>query len=426
VLALTISVWALRTHEALMAVYAFWTLALLAYPIWEMMVLAGTGIIGPPRWLLKLNPVWLSFSPYLAPNQVDWTDFAVFVVGALGLSAALALLAVARLRPVTIHVTSRPSGTRQPKARLSLVGRLTRVLPGPSLDGNPVLWREWHSNQPSRITRLIGWGYAGGITFGGVAALYSIFWYGATRGNAAGLFVILLGIGLGLLLLSVTAATTLAEERVRGSLDVLLATPLRTRAILWGKWWGAFRIVPVVAFWPTMIIAALAISRGRPPAPGTVVPRPEDPVLVVWAVGLIALVVLIHGAAITSLGLALATWIPRQGRAVGLCVAAYVLVAIGWIVVIVSLTRGPTLFVESLLSLSPVFAGGQLWEALQPPRYRRLPESLAAITAWLVLVGGFSILCKVLTYATFDRCLGRTPDWRDEGRLDLNASRRQA
>ena len=45
------------------------------------------------------------------------------------------------------------------------------------------------------------------------------FWgvYGAT----------LLG-QLGLLLLSVSAATALAEERVRGSLDVLLATPLPT------------------------------------------------------------------------------------------------------------------------------------------------------------------------------------------------------
>jgi hypothetical protein len=33
---------------------------------------------------------------------------------------------------------------------------------------------------------------------------------------------------LGLLLRSVSAATSLAEERVRGSLDVLLCTPLRS------------------------------------------------------------------------------------------------------------------------------------------------------------------------------------------------------
>ena len=47
-------------------------------------------------------------------------------------------------------------------------------------------------------------------------------------------------VSLGLLLLSVSAATSLAEERVRGSLDVLLCTPLSTRSILVGKWWGSF------------------------------------------------------------------------------------------------------------------------------------------------------------------------------------------
>ena len=36
-------------------------------------------------------------------------------------------------------------------------------------------------------------------------------------------------VGLGLLLLCVSAATSLAEERVRGSLDVLLSTPMSTR-----------------------------------------------------------------------------------------------------------------------------------------------------------------------------------------------------
>ena len=45
-------------------------------------------------------------------------------------------------------------------------------------------------------------------------------------------------VAVGLLLLSVGAATSLAEERVRGSLDVLLSTPMSTRSILAGKWWG--------------------------------------------------------------------------------------------------------------------------------------------------------------------------------------------
>ena len=57
-------------------------------------------------------------------------------------------------------------------------------------------------------------------------------------------------VSLGLLLLSVSAATSLAEERVRGSLDVLLCTPLSTRSILVGKWWGSFRQAAHVLVWP--------------------------------------------------------------------------------------------------------------------------------------------------------------------------------
>ena len=32
--ALAVSVWVTKTHEVLMAVYAFWTLAVLLYPLW--------------------------------------------------------------------------------------------------------------------------------------------------------------------------------------------------------------------------------------------------------------------------------------------------------------------------------------------------------------------------------------------------------
>ena len=43
---------------------------------------------------------------------------------------------------------------------------------------------------------------------------------------------------LGFLLASLSAPTVLAEERVRGSLDVLLTTPLPTDRIVLSKWWG--------------------------------------------------------------------------------------------------------------------------------------------------------------------------------------------
>ena len=152
-----------------------------------------------------------------------------------------------------------------------------------------------------------------------------------------GVFVILtLGVGLGLLLLSVMASTSLSEERTRGSLDVLLATPLPTASIVWGKWWGAFRIVPLLAFWPTVVIGVHPWSHStsnaclKTTAP-MAVPSSSTTGLETFLVVQMAMIVLVHGAAITSLGLAVATWIPRPGRAVRpFRVAAYVLVSVGW------------------------------------------------------------------------------------------------
>src|SRR6185437_14825982 len=118
-------------------------------------------------------------------------------------------------------------------------------------------------------------------------------------------------VSAGLLLLSVSAVTSLAEERQRGSLDVLLATPLSTRSIVLGKWWGAFRVVPPLTVLPVLIAAALATHTEFALAPV-----------------LIGALVVAYGAAITSLGLALATWLPRMDRAIGLTAGLYVFVLI--------------------------------------------------------------------------------------------------
>ena len=63
-------------------------------------------------------------------------------------------------------------------------------------------------------------------------------------------------VSIGLLLLSVSAATSLAEERDRGGLDVIMATPLETREIVWGKWWGTFAMVPRLAILPIWVTCA--------------------------------------------------------------------------------------------------------------------------------------------------------------------------
>ena len=49
-------------------------------------------------------------------------------------------------------------------------------------------------------------------------------------------------------------------------------------------------------------------------------------------IGLVLMIglILAYAAAITSLGLAVATWVPRLGRVITVSVMAYVLVAVGW------------------------------------------------------------------------------------------------
>ncbi|MEO6811784.1 MAG: ABC transporter permease, partial [Isosphaeraceae bacterium] len=61
-LALTLSVWAKKTHDVLMATYAVWVVLLLFQPIWELVAMSGPGVAGPPSWVLHLNPFWLAFA----------------------------------------------------------------------------------------------------------------------------------------------------------------------------------------------------------------------------------------------------------------------------------------------------------------------------------------------------------------------------
>jgi hypothetical protein len=121
------------------------------------------------------------------------------------------------------------------------------------------------------------------------------------------------------------------------------------------------------------------------------------------------MIVLVHGAALTSLGLALATWVPRQGRAVGFCVAAYLMVSVGWIILIAALSpRAPNGNVESLACLSPIFGSLYLWEHIV---FQHEVAWVFAVTIlWLGVVAGVAVLLYALTLATFDRCLGRTSD----------------
>jgi ABC-type transport system involved in multi-copper enzyme maturation permease subunit len=392
-LALLLSVWGRKTHEVLLVNYLVWIVFLLAAPIGDLIVLTLGSRLPPPGGTVPnllgwTNPFILAFAPYDAPGTTGLLEPVVYLAVCLGLSAALTGIAILTVRRVTVRQLGQASRPRRLLARLRLPG----IPFGPSLDRNPVLWREWHRRRPSRWMLLVWLVYA--VLCGGFVAL-AVFVERTTTGprrppNELPVFANALIVVVGLLLVSVTSSTSLAEERVRGSLDVLLTTPLTTRAIVAGKWWGAYRTVVLLAVLPGFLAGELMVLHGF---------RWEGLVLVP--------LVLAYGAALTSLGLAVATWISRLGRAVACSVTAYVLMAIAWPLAIVALFSRDNFWGPGLAMGSPFFGGAFLTLQLQPVPKGDLEHIGTWAVGWTIFYFGVAVLLYGLTLRTFNRCLGR-------------------
>ena len=406
-LALALSVWGRKTHEVLLATYAFGIFWLLSAPMWAGLVLML------PRWprvwlpghlaLLPYNPVFLVLAPLGAPpglGPVGLGAQAWFCTLGLLTSALLAAAATWRIRAVVIQQAGRGEATRRAHrptgARRGPLARLARLLPSPSLDGNPVLWREWHRRRPSRWSVAV-WGLFGVLSGGfSLWAIVAALAGAGPGGSDTGAVISGVHVSAGLLLLSVSAVTCLGEERQRGSLDVLLATPLSTRSIVLGKWWGAFRGVPPLTVLPVLIAAALATHSG-------------------FAVGpaLIGGLVVAYGAAITSLGLALATWLPRMDRAIGLTAGLYVVVLIGAIPAgTILFGKGPGAAGHGLASASPFWGVGfssAMFGGTAGPG-QDIGEHAVWLVLWIFVYGLVAFGLLLATLRTFNRCLGRLDD----------------
>ena len=387
-MALALSVWARKTHEVLLATYLVWGVWLLILPIAGEV--SGWYGLGPPRWVEVIDPFWIAFAPYAEPGAVGPVHDAAYFGACLVTSAVLIAVAVLRTRAVTIRQADGVRPRRGPSRLAIALRRQVRAWPGPSLDANPVLWREWHRGHPSLWGRAVAWAYIGLASAAtAIAIVQSLTW-----GNGTELAPWVNGIqaSVGLVFAAVLAPLAIAEERVSGSLDVLLATPLPTCTIVWGKWWGAFRVVPSVAVLPGLLAHALTWQNYG---------RWAGPFLIV---GLI----LAYGAALASLGLALATWIGRVGRTLALSVAAHVLATVGWFYLALTLFDNNGLF-RPMAEASPFFGVGMLTAAIemnmQPDRDWNRFTSWALI--WILFYAAVALILLLATLATFDRCLGR-------------------
>jgi len=198
---------------------------------------------------------------------------------------------------------------------------------------------------------------------------------------------------VGLLLLSTNAVTSLAEERATGSLDVLLCTPLSTRTILAGKWWGAFQQGRQVLAWPALATGLLAVKSGH------------------WFAYFTFLgLILAYCAVIASVGLALATWVSRLGRAVALCIGAYVVISIGWVLLTIILFT-PDPLGRYVMMGTPAY-GTLLATGVVGPEPIAIPgdqtAGLFATVFWTLFDFGLAATLFSATLASFDRCLGRS------------------
>ena len=412
-LALALSVWARKPHEVVLVTYTFWILILLIWPIW--FALSRGGWVGPPaRVSLLANPYYLAFAPYTIPRQIAFWDYAGFFAVALLASSAFIFLAVWRMRPVA----RRGNVDDRKDPRFGLAARLARWLPGPSLDRNPVFWREWHRSRPSRwlmaLILLIG-GTTGIACVVGAVNIWAngVDAIGPSTGPAVGVFGYALQLIFGLLMLSAVAPLSMSEERQRGSLDLLATTALSTPAIVLGKWLGTFRLVPFLAIGPGLVGFAMAMAYKAPsavPPPPGMLPEYYERLSrgeLLFGATLLVATVLVHGALIASIGLALATWIKRQSRAIATSVGIAVMISAGWPMLIGVGRMGRA--GQGLMCLSPVVVAMSLADILSI-RLIHFRDLLWWTTFWDIEYMVLALGLLWLAVLTFDGCFGRIPE----------------
>jgi hypothetical protein len=383
-LSLAFSVWATKPHEALMATYA-------TYAVWLLTLLAWLETfnrLATPSFLHVTNPFWVLFGARWFNGAAPLVPSLGFLVGALGVSSLLAALSTWRIRSVTLRQAARAARAvaRRPRA---LARRSDHD--EASLDLDPIRWREMQRRQTS------GWGRAIWTLYAVLSTLFVVLAIFVNPGIGPGVSGFIVSIGLSMI--SVGSATSLAEERAHGSLDLLLMTPLSTRAIVIGKWRGTFRSVRRLAILPGVLAFFTGLKIGVISA-------------VFWS-GLIVALVLAYGALITSLGQFWALRQPRLGRAVGLSVAAYLTMTVVYptVILMLDLMRPPDGLV--ILCASPFF--GMFTPMAWLTWHRQLNAGVGGFLAmftWAVLIAAAAYVVFRATLESFDRRLGRMTSTR--------------
>ena len=212
---------------------------------------------GPVVWVLQtmvsISPpinIGMVLSGSVAMSQYSWWPG---VAGSVGLSAVFLLLAI-----LLVKRTVRREG--EPAAKEIKLAEAQAADPGPvagsqrksnrEVGDNPILWRELRQPLMQRGWRSVVSAIA---VLGLLVAFYFLIqgasggmFYGETHIGFAFVFH-----GLFWLLAAVLGATSVASEKEGDTWEMLIATPLDGRTIVWGKFLGILRRL----FWPAVLIA---------------------------------------------------------------------------------------------------------------------------------------------------------------------------
>jgi ABC-type transport system involved in multi-copper enzyme maturation permease subunit len=233
-LALAVSAVTRTGRDALLVVYLFQSLLLLA-------PLLGGGLSAPMRqWIEPLNP-YQGIRPLAElrdPGPALVTMGLWTFLGAAGCAWA-----AWRLRPAFLNAMDGPRRR----------WRLFRPTFGPTLANQPMLWKEVSVEQGQAFSRVVKWlGILVVAVFSGTSlALAGLVaretWFEADPdGSSSALYYLKDWLAWSWLMawllqwaLGLRAAAAITSERQRGTWDALLVSPLEAREILWAKIYGS-------------------------------------------------------------------------------------------------------------------------------------------------------------------------------------------
>jgi hypothetical protein len=159
---------------------------------------------------------------------------------------------------------------------------------------------------------------------------------------------------------------------------------MSTRSILWGKWWGACRLVPLVLLTPIAVVMAGNWELGF--------------FHLVFATLFVTMVSLFYTVAFVTLGLALAVWIPQTGRAVAVSVGVLVFSWLaGWAMA--------QLLPPELTIGASALTGWPL--VVQAFEQRSWGEMMGEVLPWMFVYGTVTAVLFFLIDLTIYWCVGR-------------------